>query len=127
MVEALGYSGVQYVEKASYSYALSKAFIADEMEQFELYQDLKKWEFHEFIGRLAHFLFPAEQVGESYPLVKKIESLLQLMFAKAISPPEKFNSPDNDADIESDSDYDDDLVEAIVEEAFIGQAEEAAP
>ena len=127
MVEALGYAGSQYVEKASYSYALSKAFIADEMEQFELYQDLKKWEFHEFIGRLAHFLFPAEQYGESYPLVKKIESLLQLMFAKAIAPPVKFNSPDNDADIESDSDYEDDWVEAIVEEAFIGQAEEAAP
>ena len=60
MLENLGFSGVEFEKKGSLAYALSKGFIIDEMEQYDTYQDLKKWEFYEFIGRLAHFLFPAE-------------------------------------------------------------------
>ena len=58
------------------AYSLSKMYIPDEMEDFDRYNDLKMVEFYEFLGRLAHLLFPAETYGEGFPLVKKIENLL---------------------------------------------------
>jgi len=51
-------------------------YIPDEMEDFDRYNDMKPVEFYEFLGRLAHLLFPAETYGENFPLVKKIENLL---------------------------------------------------
>ena len=73
MVADIGYQGLDNEKKASVAYSLSKNFIIDEMEDFEEYQNLTKGEFYELIGRLAHFLFPAEEYGDNYPLIRKIE------------------------------------------------------
>jgi hypothetical protein len=54
------------------------------MEDFDRYQQLTKGEFYELLGRLAHFLFPADEYGEHYPLVRKLEQLIQLILSKLV-------------------------------------------
>lgn len=41
------------------------------MEDFDEYNNLRKFEFHEFLGRLSYLLY-----DENRPLHKKIEDLL---------------------------------------------------
>ena len=87
---------------AQISYSLSKMTIVDEMEGFENYNLMIMAEFHEFLGRLAHLVFP-----EQPSLLLKLEKLLQILLPVAN---QVFVPLDGDNDIESDSDYDDNIV-----------------
>ena len=99
-------------KKIFQAYSISHMTIIDEMEDFDKYQQLKRVEFLEFIGRLAAMLYPSEQL----PLVKKIEKLLGPLIQAILKV--EMMLPDNDDGIESESDCEDDLVEEVVRVAL---------
>ena len=76
LVETMGFSGNEFRKKAALAYSLSKQSIINEMEESSMYNDMKLFEFHEFLVRLAHLVFSAEEYGESYPVIKKVRQLL---------------------------------------------------
>ena len=53
--------------------------IIDDMEDFDNYQDLKRVEFYEFLGRLAELLYESED-DDAIPLFKKLARLLTVLF-----------------------------------------------
>lgn len=94
------------------AYSLSKMTIGDEMADFDNYNRMLLVEFYEFIGRLAHLLFIRHE-GSSQPLCWKVEQLLRLLLPLL---PKPFTPVGENDNLDSDSDYDDDLVEHIVKE-----------
>ena len=77
------------------------------MDDFDEYNMLRKFEFHEFLGRLSYLLY-----DEQRPLHKKIEDLLAILLGDYTSQQLKIPNPADD--IESDSDYEDDVVDNIM-------------
>ena len=65
-------TGTEMEKKTALAFGLSKMSLIDEMVEFDNYNNMKKVEFYEFIGRMSELLYP----GEYTPLVKKIERLL---------------------------------------------------
>ena len=116
LVRQLGYSGFEFCKIACLAYSLSKQLIINEMDDFLLYNDLKLFEFYEFLIRLAHLLFSADDYGRGYPLIKKLQQLLQALLQTITNT--NLLLPELDMDVESDSDYEDDMIEAIVQETF---------
>lgn len=72
----IGLTGKENAEKCCMAYSLSKQFIPNEMTEIKSYSNLKFVEFYEYLGRLAYFVYPAKNYGDSYPLIKKIIMLL---------------------------------------------------
>ena len=104
-------------EKAvALAYSLSKMTIRDEMAQFELYNKMSLVEFYEFLGRLAFLVFRHEKMS---PLAKKLEKLLKILIP--LTGKHGFEPFQEDQTIESDSDYDDDVVDDIVQKIMSNQ------
>ena len=106
LIESAGFSGQEHEKNVGLAYALSKITIIDDMEDFEKYNNMRKVEFYEFLGRIAELLFPGE-----LPLSKKIGRLLTILLKNCTE--HRIIFPDADADVETDSDYADDVVEEI--------------
>ena len=79
----------------------------DEMAEFSKYNSMVLVEFYEFIGRWAELHFK-----EAVPLTKKYEMLLQLLLPTI---GQHFNPNSQDDNIPSDSDYDDDVIDTIIQ------------
>lgn len=88
------------------AYALSKQTLADEMADFDRYNQMTLTEFYEFLGRCAALAYV-----ENASLAKKIERLLGYVLPLA---KQDFIAPAVDEAVDSDSDYDDDLVDEII-------------
>ena len=71
---------------------------------------MKRVEFLEFIGRFSELLYA--QVKQ--PLVRKIEMFLRPLLKAVVN--KTMNLPENDDGVESESDYEDDLVDEIIAE-----------
>ena len=80
--------------------------IIDEMENFDLYNKMPLVEFYEFLARVAHLIFE-----DTPSLLSKLEKLLMILLPAA---KQEYKPFDADNDIESESDYDDDLVDQII-------------
>ena len=102
-----GYVGVEMEKIASSAYSLSKMTIVDDMEDFDDYNHLKKVEFYEFLGRFAELQSP----GEERSLVSKLEYLLSVLLQKFTGTKLVFRPAA--ANLETDSDNDDDVVEHL--------------
>lgn len=89
------------------AYALSKQTLADEMTFFDRYNQMNMSEFHEFLARCA-----AQLYVEKTSMAKKIEGVLGylLPLVKMEFIPAGLNE-----NIDSDSDYDDDWVDDIIQ------------
>lgn len=92
-------------ERNVIAYALSKHTLENEMDDFHKYNQMLLTEFYEYIGRLAQLLYP-----ENIPLASKIEKLLQYLLPQVGFDVKR---PEEDLNIESESDYDDDWVDEI--------------
>ena len=84
---------------------MSKSTVANEMQEFEKYNQMSYPEFLEFIGRVAALKYP-----DASRLDSKIEKLLKKLLKAAGS---TFQPVDLDKNIPSDSDCDDDWVDDI--------------
>ena len=108
-------------KKAVLAYALSKQTVANEMGDFDKYNQMNLTEFHEYLGRLAALLY-----SEAMPLAKKLERLLNYLLPLIKM---EYTPPNLDQDIESESDYDDDWVSDIMQSGLrrsqLGQEEAA--
>ena len=82
--------------------------IGDEMKDFDNYNKMQLVEFYEFLGRWARLLF----VNQSASLPANIETLLRLLLPLVNT---EFNPVKTDDDVPSDSDYDDDIVDQIIQ------------
>ena len=92
-------------KKVVVSYALSKCTIANEMGDFDKYNQLNFSEFCEFIARAAEQYYP-----DTMKFDKKIEKLLiRLLAANDFD----FYPPNLEEQLDSESDYDDDWVDDI--------------
>ena len=93
------------------AYALSKSTIADEMADFDSYNHMTVTEFFEFLARCAALAYV-----ETTSFAKKIERVLDyvLPLAQVAFTPARL-----DDQVDSDSDYDDDLVDEIIQSALI--------
>lgn len=99
----------EQLQKVITAFAMAKMTLQDEIEEFYNYFVLNKVEFYEFIGRWADLLFQSSQI----PFSKKYEAILKIILPVVGC---KFKSVQDDDDIPSDSDYDDDQVEDIIQE-----------
>lgn len=106
LCELAGYKGVNNLDNIGLAYSLSKITIIDEMEDFANYNNLKKVEFYEFLGRFAELTYEGD-----LPLTQKLGRLLTILFEKCINKTIEF--PNLDKDIDTDSDFDDDIVEKL--------------
>ena len=97
------------------AYSLSKMTIGDEMAEFHKYNEMPLVEFYEFIGRWAEITF-----SDDIPLVKKIEQLFDILLGIIKT---KVKQPGLDDDCSSDSDYDENIAEELVQELFKSPAE----
>ena len=79
LVEILGFTGPVNLENIGLAYSLSKQTIVHEMQDFPNYNDMKKIEFYEFLGRFAELTYE-----EEIPLVRKLERLMGVMFNTTI-------------------------------------------
>ena len=109
LIDEAGWSGTDFEKVTANAFSLSKMTIVDEMEDFDKYNNMKKCEFYEFLGRMAHYLFQeGDTPDDDLPLEKKLEELLKVLL-------KQFNIeivfPDFEKDLESDSDQEDDWVE----------------
>jgi len=91
------------------AYSLSKMTIQDEMRDFDNYNRMLPVEFYEFLGRFAHLVFT-----ESLPLTKKLEKLLRLLLPAAGN--YSFVPAPGDDEIDSDSDYDEDIADEVAQQ-----------
>ena len=73
-IEAIGFTGPVSLDNVGLAYSLSKMTIVDEMGDFLNYNNMKKVEFLEFLGRFAELTYE-----ENIPLHRKIEKLLGAM------------------------------------------------
>lgn len=72
-----GFEGIDYENKAALAFSLSKMFIVNEMQNFNLYNQMKKVEFYEFLGRIAYLIYSDNSITSGLPLSEKIAKLLQ--------------------------------------------------
>lgn len=79
LVKNAGWEGEENTQTTGLCYSLSKMTIIDDMEDFDNYQDLKRVEFYEFLGRLAELLYESED-DDAIPLFKKLARLLTVLF-----------------------------------------------
>ena len=89
------------------AYALSKQTLADEMADFDRYNQMPFTEFYEFIGRCA-----AQAYVENAPLAKKIERILTYLLPLVKA---EYIAPGQDEHVESDSDYEEDWLDEIIQ------------
>ena len=108
MISEIDLKGTSNENKASIAYSLSKQTIIDEMEEFDKYNILKRTEFLEFIGRLAFLIYPDAKLS----LAKKIEMLLRQLLKTVVN--KAIVIPDLNEGAESESDYEDDVVDKIL-------------
>ena len=94
------YRGSEMEKRIAVCYSLSKMTIVDEMEHFDRYLHLKRPEFYEFLCRMAQLMISTDI------LVKKVEKLLGILFAKILNEEVIIPSKDENG-IESESDCDD--------------------
>ena len=113
IIEAAGFPGQELQGLVGVAYALSKITIIDDMEDFDNYNSLKKVEFYEFIGRISELLFPGD-----LPLFRKIGRLLGILLEKFTE--HELKKPMLDADVDTDSDYADDIVQEIKTQILLG-------
>ena len=90
------------------AFAYSKQTFVQEMEDIAKYKRMPFHEFLEFIGRLAQIKF----IDDPQPLDKKVELVLEILLGLVN---EKVKQPLLDFEIESESDYDDDLIEEAMQ------------
>ena len=107
IIKNAGWEGEENSQITGACYALSKMTIIDDMEDFDNYQDLKRVEFYEFLGRLAELFYESDD--DDIPLFKKLARLLTTLFEKYTN--FKFVMPNHENDLETDSDDEDELVE----------------
>jgi hypothetical protein len=88
--------------------------LIDEMEEFNKYQIMRRSELCEFLGRLAELIYPTETYGNNFPLHKKLEKLLGVLFPIICNM--DYITPSVDKNLESDSDYEDEAVDEILRE-----------
>jgi len=93
------------------AYSLSKMTLTDEFSEYDKYHQMNTPEFYEFLGRWAELIY----IDLKIPLVEKISKLLPILLESVNIEFRPLNSGD---DIESDSDYDDDIVDSILQERF---------
>mmetsp|Transcript_15052 Transcript_15052/g.23282 ORF Transcript_15052/g.23282 Transcript_15052/m.23282 type:complete len:213 (-) Transcript_15052:98-736(-) len=105
MMEAAGIGLSE--KKVSVAYALSKATIANEMGDFDKYNQMNMSEFYEFLSRAAELFFV-----ETQPLTKKVEKFLMRLLPVAEM---EYIYPNFEEDLESESDCDDDWVDECVQ------------
>lgn len=113
MLALAGFDGAEFEKRATLAFSLSKMTIIDEMEDFDNYNKMKHVEFLEFLGRLAELTYEGEQ-----PLHLKLEGLMEALFVKVLN--QKVAFPDDEADIETDSDCVDDVIDEMKEEILQG-------
>ena len=88
------------------AYSQSKMTLVDEMDEFEKYNKMLHVEFYEFLGRISELLY------QGMPLEQKLENMLKILLPLAGYEYRKVNL---DGDLESDSDYDDDIIDEIIQ------------
>lgn len=81
--------------------------LTDEFDEYHQYNQMSQSEFYEFLGRWAELIY----VDLKIPLVEKISKLLPILLESVNI---EFRPLNGDDDIESDSDYDDDIVDSIL-------------
>lgn len=96
-----------------YAYSFSKMTIENEMGDFQKYTSMKLVEFYEFLSRWAQYTFKEIQ----QPLPIKLQMLLEIILPIA----GRTFIPPGDQEVESESDYDDDLVTSMVQEISSAQ------
>jgi len=77
------------------------------MADFDRYNQMTQTEFYEFIGRCA-----AQAYAENAPLAKKIERILAYLLPLVKA---EFIAPGQDEHIDSDSDYEEDWLDEIIQ------------
>ena len=97
-------------DKTVVAYALSKQTVSNEMGDFDKYNQMNVTEFYEYLARLA-----ALHYDEIQPLAIKLQRLLGFLLPLVKS---EFKPPDLDFDIESESDYDEDWVDQVIQETL---------
>ena len=60
LLDIAGYKGVNNTDNIGLAYSLSKMTIIDEMEEFDNYNNLKKVELYEFLGRFAELTYEGD-------------------------------------------------------------------
>ena len=88
------------------AYSQSKMTLVDEMDEFEKYNKMLNVEFYEFLGRISELLY------HGMPLEQKLENMLTILLPLAGYEYKKVNL---DGDLESESDYDDDIIDNIIQ------------
>ncbi|CDW84855.1 UNKNOWN [Stylonychia lemnae] len=91
-------------EEITTAFAYSKSTFVQEMEDIWKYKRMPFHEFLEFLGRLGQVKYQ----GEPLPLETKIEMVLEQLFPLVS---EKVRQAKQNDDIESETDYEDDLIE----------------
>lgn len=94
-------------DQITLAFAFSKMQFIDELELIDLYEQMYFVEFLEFLGRLAYLIWDSR--GEN--LDTKLWRLLQILFAKI---KEKVKEPQVELDIDSESDYEDEIATEIM-------------
>jgi len=94
-------------DTATLAWAFSKMQFVEEMELIDKYEQMVFVEFLEFIGRLAWLIY--ENPQESLDV--KLWRILQVLFSKI---KEKVKAPTFENDIDSESDYEDELASEIL-------------
>lgn len=90
-------------ERIAVAYSISKSLIKYELDEFEKYNQMTIGEFYEFLGRVADFLYYQEDAS----LINKIEKLLKYFLPIC---GEKVRKYRGDIDIDTESDYEDDII-----------------
>ena len=89
------------------AYSMSKMTIVDELKEFKKYNEMMMCEFYEFICRWSELIYKDLKI----PLVEKISKLLPILFNTIKA---EFKPLTGDQGIESDSDYNDDIVDSVM-------------
>lgn len=102
----------EQIQRLVQAYSLSKMTIEDEMGDFAKYNQMSIVEFYEYLGRWAALTYEEDT---STPFLRKYEKLLRLVLPLAGKQFKPFKADDQ---IDSSSDYDDDIVEEAVQSAI---------
>lgn len=105
-------SGVGAEQAVLTAYSLSKMTIDNEMAKYPNYHRMVKCEFYEFLARWSELAFREADYTLSEKLEKMLSIVLPLVKRKYVPPGE--------AEVDSESDYDDDIVNEIMSEVTGG-------
>lgn len=97
------------------AWIMSKMQFVEELEGINKYKQLNFVEFLEFIGRLADLIYADEpdEIPLAYDV--KVWRLMQALF-RGIQ--KRVNTNEDDANIDSESDYEDDIATEIVKQRY---------